>query len=365
MSTSFTRTSQAVVPGRPQFRVGPFTCVWRPRALCVSLLLLTSIAVLGTFSIGLGEFPISAPRVLEVIFTDHGSRIERLVVWEWRMPRTVTAIAVGCALGLSGALTQSVTRNALASPDILGFTAGASAAAVTVITLGSGATGFLAWLSGIGIPLAALFGAIITAAVMWMLTWKHATDSFRLVLFGLIISAILTSYMNFLMIRADLRDASTAQLWLTGSLASAQWSKTWPVVVAVLLLAPPLAWISHQLLVTVLGPNLSRALGQNIRGVQIALLGTAVALAAIAVSVAGPIGFVAFVAPQLALRLCDSSAPPLLASALTGATLLLLADMATQSLLPVELPVGILTSAIGGAFLIYLLIQRNRKNSIQ
>lgn len=363
MSSLLARPTSSTIPGRPPFRVGSFSVVWRPRALTVSLLLLVAIVLLAAVSIGLGDYPVSPARVLEVLFTGQGTRIERLVVLDWRMPRALTAILVGCALGLSGALTQSVTRNALASPDILGFTTGASAAAVTVITLGGGAGGFLGWLSSIGIPLAAVLGAAVTATVMWALAWRRSTDSFRLVLFGIIISALLTSYINFLMIRTELRDAAAAQFWLTGSLSTADWSKMWPIAIVVLVFTPLLAWIGHQLLATLLGSDTARTLGQNVQGVQVLLLAAAVALAAVAVSAAGPIGFVAFVAPQVALRLCNCSAPPLLASALTGAALLLLADISTQTLLPVELPVGILTSAIGGAFLIYLLVQRNRSTT--
>ncbi|MGV0397111.1 FecCD family ABC transporter permease [Corynebacterium suicordis] len=360
MTSLISRPDSARVPGRPAFRVGPISTVFRPRALLVSVVLAIAAIVLAAWSIGLGDFPVSISRVLEVVFTGQGTRVEKLVVMDWRMPRALTAIFVGCALGLSGALTQSITRNSLASPDILGITTGASAAAVTVIVLGSGATGFVGWLSGIGIPLAALIGAIATAVVIWALAWRRNTDSFRLVLFGIIITALLSSYINFLMIRAELRDASTAQMWLTGTLEKAAWESTWPIAIVVLVCTPLLAWIGHQLLATMLGPDTARALGQNIQGTQVALLGVSVALAAVAVSAAGPIGFVAFVAPQVALRLCNSATPPLVASALTGAVLLLAADIVTQAALPVELPVGILTSAIGGVFLIYLLVQRNR-----
>lgn len=241
---------------------------------------------------------------------------------------------------------------------------GAPAAAVTVITLGGGAGGFLGWLSSIGIPLAAVLGAAATAVLMWALGWRSSTDSFRLVLIGIVLTALLSSYINFLMICAELRDASAAQFWLTGSLSSADWSQTWPIAVAVLVVTPLLAWIGYQLLATLLGPDTARVLGQNVKAVQVVLLGSAVALAAVAVSVAGPIGFVAFVAPKVALRLCGASSPPLLASSLSGATLLLLADSCSQTLLPVELPVGVLTSAIGCAFLIYVLVQRNRNAAV-
>lgn len=347
------------MPGGVPFRAGPISFLWRPRVVLVCVIAAALIVFLGALSIGLGDYPISVPRVLEVIFQGEGSRVERLVVLEWRMPRVATAIAVGCALGLSGALTQTVTRNALASPDILGITTGASAMAVTVIVLGSGG-GFAGWLAGIGIPLAALLGAILSAMVIWALAWRRQADSYRLVLVGIIITALLSSYINFLMVRAELRDASQAQFWLTGSLARSEWSTTIPIAVLVIVCAPLLAWIAYQALATTLGPDLARALGQRVNAVQVAMLALAVALAAVAVSAAGPIGFIAFVAPQVALRLCGVPSPPLAASALTGAVLLLGADIVTQAVLPVELPVGIVTSALGGIFLIYLLVQRTR-----
>ena len=347
------------MPGGIPFRAGPISFLWRPRVVLVCVIAAALIVFLGALSIGLGDYPISVPRVLEVIFQGEGSRVERLVVLEWRMPRVATAIAVGCALGLSGALTQTVTRNALASPDILGITTGASAMAVTVIVLGSGG-GFAGWLAGIGIPLAALLGAILSATVIWALAWRRQADSYRLVLVGIIITALLSSYINFLMVRAELRDASQAQFWLTGSLARSEWSTTIPIAVLVIVCAPLLAWIAYQALATTLGPDLARALGQRVNAVQVAMLALAVALAAVAVSAAGPIGFIAFVAPQVALRLCGVPSPPLAASALTGAVLLLGTDIVTQAVLPVELPVGIVTSALGGIFLIYLLVQRTR-----
>lgn len=347
------------MPGGIPFRAGPISFLWRPRVVLVCVIAAALIVFLGALSIGLGDYPISVPRVLEVIFQGEGSRVERLVVLEWRMPRVATAIAVGCALGLCGALTQTVTRNALASPDILGITTGASAMAVTVIVLGSGG-GFAGWLAEIGIPLAALLGAILSATVIWALAWRRQADSYRLVLVGIIITALLSSYINFLMVRAELRDASQAQFWLTGSLARSEWSTTIPIAVLVIVCAPLLAWIAYQALATTLGPDLARALGQRVNAVQVAMLALAVALAAVAVSAAGPIGFIAFVAPQVALRLCGVPSPPLAASALTGAVLLLGADIVTQAVLPVELPVGIVTSALGGIFLIYLLVQRTR-----
>ena len=152
-------------------------------------------------------------------------------------------------------------------------------------------------------------------------------------------------------------------MWLTGSLGSSTWQRTLPISLLVVVCVPVTAWIAFRLLASLLGPDTATALGQNTRATQVVLLGLSVALAAVAVAASGPIGFVAFVAPQVALRLTRVAAPPLIASALTGAVLLIGADIITQSLLPVELPVGLLTSAVGGVFLIHLLVRNNRRTT--
>ncbi|MEL4154051.1 FecCD family ABC transporter permease [Corynebacterium bovis] len=353
---------EARVPGRPALRLGPVSTVWRPWPVAVTLILAVAAVFLFGASIGLGDYPLSVWKVLRVLFTGDGTRIERLVVLDWRMPRAVTGLAVGAALGLSGALTQSVTRNSLASPDILGITKGASAAAATVIILGSGG-GLAGWLASVGTPVAALLGAVATALVIWLLAARRGADPFRLVLFGIIVSALLEAYISYLLTTADTRDAATAQMWLTGSLGSSTWQRTLPISLLVVVCVPVTAWIAFRLLASLLGPDTATALGQNTRATQVVLLGLSVALAAVAVAASGPIGFVAFVAPQVALRLTRVAAPPLVASALTGAVLLIGADIITQSLLPVELPVGLLTSAVGGVFLIHLLVRNNRRTT--
>ena len=295
------------VPGRPAFRIGTklleLSVVWHPWQLSTTFILAILALLLVPFSIMLGDYPISFGRILEVIVSGQGTRLEKLVVFEWRMPRALTALTVGCALGLAGALTQSVTRNPLASPDILGITAGASAMAVTVIVFGSG-TGIIGWLAGIGVPLAAFIGAVSTSVVVWILSWKGDANPFRLVLSGIIITSLLSGYISFAMIRAQLHDASVAQFWLTGSLERANWTTTFPVAIAIIMSAPLLGWVSYQLLPTALGTDMAQALGSRVNAVQFSVLILAVALTAVAVSAAGPIGFVAFVAPQLALRIC-------------------------------------------------------------
>ncbi|MGV0336012.1 FecCD family ABC transporter permease [Corynebacterium kroppenstedtii] len=349
---------------RRAFRWGPVSGMLSPRPLLVCLALAIAGIFLFAVAIGIGDFPIAPMDVLSVVFTGGGSRIEQLVVFEWRMPRALSAVIVGAALALSGALTQSVTRNALASPDILGVTSGASAAAVTVIVLGSG-SGFAGWLAGAGIPAAALMGALGTTVFMWLIGFRgRQMDIYRLVLLGIVVTALLNSYIHFLMIRAETSDAAAAKFWLTGSLSSVTWNRLRPVMIVLGICIIICVWISFELRASQLGPDLASSLGQPRRLVDAAILVVSVVLAAFAVSAGGPIGFIAFVAPQVAMRLAGTSAPPLFTSVLTGSVLLLLADIATQTILPTELPVGLLTSAIGGVFLIYLLVRTSRKATV-
>ncbi|WP_151528951.1 MULTISPECIES: iron chelate uptake ABC transporter family permease subunit [Corynebacterium] len=342
-------------------RIWPMRVRWRPWVFLMSLALTVATILLVAISIGEGDYPLSPWRVLQLLSGAPGREIEQAVVFGWRLPRALTGVAAGAALGIAGAIFQNVTRNPLASPDILGITAGASAAAVTVITLGSSSSNALVvWLAEAGIPLAALCGAVITALAMWMLAWKRGIDTYRLVLYGIVISALLHAYIRLLLVRAHIRDAATAQLWLSGSIANASWQRSLPLFVLVIVIVPVLAWATFTLSALALGDTTAVALGLRLGPAHAGLLGLAVALTAVAVSAAGPIGFIAFVAPQVALRLSRRPTPPLYASAATGSVLLLLADIITR-LLPRELPVGLVTSTIGGIFLIYILIHQSRK----
>lgn len=365
MISSRSLVSTPIVPGRPGVRLSGTSAVWRPWVLGTTLAMAIATLLLFALSISIGDYPISMIDVFRVVFLGAGDDIERLAILEWRMPRALTAVTVGFALGLAGALTQSITGNPLASPDILGITAGAAAAAVTVLTFGG--VGAFAAIAGhiatFGLPFAALAGGLITGAVVWVLSSRGSFDAYRLVLFGIVITALLNAYITFLMTRAELRVASTAQHWLAGSLNSTSWDRALPVAVIVLLCLLPLAWLAFTLSAYVLGIDLASALGQHVGRTQFIVLITAVVLASIAVAATGPIGFVAFVAPQLAVRITRLSTPPLLASALTGSILLLGSDIIVRSQIPVDLPVGIVTSAFGGVFLLYLLISNNLKRS--
>ena len=316
------------------------------RIIVVNVVLVLAAVLAFAASITIGDHPITLEKVFEV-FMGGGTRLQRTVVLKWRLHR---AVAAGLALGLAGALTQSVTRNPLASPDVLGISQGASACAVTIIVLGSGTMG------AVSLPVAALIGSTLAAVVIWLLGSRRGMDTFRLVLSGIMITALLQSYITWLLLRADISDAAIAKTWLTGSLVASSANRNLPVLLVLALIVPTIGYMAFQLRAMTLGDDMAAGLGVSVDKHKALFLLVSVVLTAVAVSVAGPIGFVAFVAPQLAMRL--------MGSALCGAALLAVADLVARAGLPVELPVGLVTSAIGGAFLVYLLIQTNRKSTV-
>ncbi len=349
------------VPGRHAFRIGPFSVVWRGRMVLVCALIAVATFLLTCVSLGRGDYPMSVPQVIEVLFGG-GARLDRFIVFDLRLPRAVGAIVVGAALAVAGAITQSLSRNALASPDILGITAGAGAAAVALIVLtgGGSVVGILATL---GLPLAALAGALLTAAVIYLLAWRNGVEGFRLVLIGIGINAMLLALTNWMLVSADINDVSRAQVWLTGSLNGISWNQVAPAALVLLVLGAWATVSSFTVGALRLGDDTARSLGVPLQTQQALLLITACTLAAVATAAAGPVGFVALAAPQIAVRLVKSAGPPIIASALTGALLVVGADLIARTILPVPLPVGLVTSALGGPFLLYLLVRSNRKVS--
>lgn len=323
---------------------------WRPWALLAGLCVIVLITMVSALGIGIGDYPMPVTDVLRVLGGGAHTRMEELVVLHWRLPRAVAAIIVGMLLGVSGALMQTMTRNRLASPDILGVTMGASLCVVFSLVMGLG------W----NIPLVALVGGITTGAFLWLAAWRTISNPLRLVLFGIIVSALCQAAIYYLLARANITDAAVATFWLHGSLGQARWDTLLPAAVTLGLMVPLLGPLTFRLQALSLGPELAGSLGRNYSRHQGVLLILAVVSASVAVAAAGPIGFIAFVAPHLARGVFRTSAPPLAGSALLGAALLSAADTGIQTL-PVELPVGVITSAIGGSFLLYLLVSSQRK----
>lgn len=323
-----------------------------PRALTVGLTCALLTLAGGVLALGSGDYPMSATDVLRTLAGD-GSPAEEFIVHELRLPRLATAIAVGAALALAGAIFQTLVRNPLGSPDLLGFTQGAATGALVVIVVGGTST----MLSG-----AAAISGFATGLLVYVIAWRRGVHGYRLVLAGIGIAAILTGINGWLLTRAPLMDAARAVLWLTGSLDGRGWIHALPVLIALALLGPAvLAGAGPALRLMEMGDDSANALGVPVERLRLALLGAAVLLVSLASAAAGPVNFVALTAPHLARRLTRAPGPNLLPSALLGALLLVVADQLAQRAVPGhQLPVGVVTGVIGGGYLIWLLAAERR-----
>ncbi|MEU2209222.1 iron chelate uptake ABC transporter family permease subunit [Streptomyces hygroscopicus] len=350
---SGTDVKRSVAPG---VRLGQVSFVWRPWLVSVTLLLAAATFLVFCLSIGVGDFPIGLSRVIATILGG-GERVDEFVIMDLRMPRALAGLIVGVALGVSGALTQSIARNPLASPDILGITGGAGAVAVFLVTVSGGTAA--AVVSAVGLSAAALAGGLGTGLLVYFLAWRRGIDGFRLILIGISVSAVMEAITTWLLATADIKDVARAQAWLVGSLEGRSWGDVRVALWCTLVLLVVVSCVAFQFKPMHLGDEVAAGLGVRYSMVRAVLLLCAVLLAAVAVSAAGPVPFVALVAPQAAMRLARCPTPPMAASGLVGALLLTGADLVARTALPVTLPVGVVTAAIGGPFLVYLLVRAN------
>ncbi|MBT2403126.1 MULTISPECIES: iron chelate uptake ABC transporter family permease subunit [unclassified Streptomyces] len=342
-----------------RMEAGPLGVAVRPRvAIAVLALALTGFAAL-VVSVSLGTYAIPLDEVLGAVLGT-GDGAADLIIHQLRLPRALTALLVGAAFGLAGAVYQAVTRNSLASPDLIGIAAGSGAGAVTAILIG-GVTAAGAGTFG-AVPFGALAGALLTSAAIYLLAYRDGTvTGYRFVLVGLAANGALMALTRWMLARADIDQASRAMVWLTGSLNGrgyehVQWSG-----LALALLMPLTLALARPYQLLQFDDDTARSLGIPLKHSRIALLVLATCLTALATSAAGPIAFIALGAPQIARRLTGTAGIPLVTSALTGSVLLILADLASRLVLaPTELPVGVLTGAVGAPYLLLLLARANR-----
>lgn len=332
-------------------RIGPLAVILPPRLLTVQAVLLAALLLLAVASLMQGRAPLTPVMLWEAL---RGQGSATRIVLDIRLPRLLTAAMVGSALAMSGAAMQSVTRNPLGSPDIIGLTTGA-------------ATGALIWLmvvgpTALGLALAAVAGGGLTAlAVLGLAAGRGARG---LVLTGFGLGAMLAAVNGVILVRGDLDRVMGAALWLAGSLDARSWSDAAMAGLAVLLAGPVLVALSRPMALAEMGDDIAHALG--LRAGRLRIHGTlaAVALAALAVGAAGPIPFVALAAPQIARALVRARGPAVVTSALVGAVLVLGADLGARNLpLPAAISIGHVTGILGGLYLLGLLILRGRAKS--
>lgn len=273
-------------------------------------------------------------------------------VGELRLPRAILALLAGVAFGVAGITFQTMLRNPLASPDIIGISSGASAAAVigiVVLSLNETAVSFLA-----------LAGALISAGTIYLLANKRGFAGTRLILIGIGVAAILESVVTYVLSRAATWDLQVAMQWLTGSLNGATWSRITWLAIACAVLLPLLLSQQRNLGQLRLGDDSAASLGVGVQRTRLLLILAAVGLLAFATAATGPIAFVAFMAGPIAARLVGAGGSLLVASGLVGGLLVLVADLAGQFAFDNRYPVGVITGVIGAPYLVFLLIRTNR-----
>ena len=324
-----------------------------PRLWLVCGLFLLASALLAVQALGLGAVPLSVGQVADALFGDAPRNVSLIVV-EWRLPRVAMALLLGAALGVSGAIFQSLMRNPLGSPDVMGFNTGAwSGVLVAMVFFGQQQTAVAA---------AAMAGGILTSLAVWLLAWRNGIDTFRLIIIGIGMRAMLVAFNTWLLLQASLETAMSAGLWNAGSLNGMTWSKIFPAAPLMLLGLLVSALLVRRMRLLEMGDDSACALGVPVERSRLLLMLTAVVLTAAATALAGPVSFVALVAPHIARRLSRTARWGLFQAALCGALLLLAADLGAQYLFaPYQLPVGVVTVSLGGIYLIALLIQESRK----
>ncbi|WP_249218859.1 FecCD family ABC transporter permease [Falsirhodobacter algicola] len=323
------------------------------RAAVLPLALLAAVLA----SLMIGQLMIGPAALLQGALTGEG--VGGLVLRTIRAPRALTAVGAGAALGLSGALFQALFRNPLASPDLMGFTSGAGLA--ILLAVAGGLT--------LPIPAVAAVGGLVAAVAVGLLSWRpgHATPPLTLVLVGLGIGFACTALSSFVLLVLPVNEAADAQRWLTGSLNARAWghaAQVWAglAVLAVLALArqAPLEALE-------LGPDLATGLGIRAGQARAAIAVIAVLLAAAAVAVVGPVPFVALMAAPTGMRIAGARGlrARLVAAALAGAVILVLADLAAQMAVPgASLPVGVATGILGAPYLLWRLSREMRNGGL-
>lgn len=316
-------------------------------------------AVAYVLMLGLGPVPIPPSTVLSVL-TGGGSGREITVVWDLRMPVAIATPLVGAALGVAGAWTQTSSRNPIASPDVLGVSGGAAVAVVlgTLVARPEFAVGIATfwWRC-----LLAMAGAAAIVALLF--AFGGLGTSSRVILVGVALSLMCHAAVSYLMVRADLSRAAEAQTWLAGSTGLVRWEALPPLFAATVPFALLGAWRGRDLPLLAHDDDSARALGVDVDRVRATLLIASTGLVAVTVSVVGPIGFVALVAPQLARLASRAPTAPPVASAAAGAALIS-GCAVIASLLPVTVPVGLITAIVGGPVLVALVVRGSTSRSI-
>lgn len=340
-------------PIAPPFvvRFGRYSLRAERRATYTCLLLTVAALVLAFVELSFGSEWSSPSSVLAAL---GGRGDEVFVITNWRLPRVVAAIVFGAALALGGAIFQNLTNNPLGSPDIIGLDAGAYTGALIAMTVLAGTSGQLA--------ACAIIGGLSTALIIYWLSLGTGRGTTTLIVVGIAANAMLTAVNSWIVLRSQLDVAISATAWSAGSLNGLDWDEIALPMVVIAALVVALMFIAPAVHQSTLGADLASTSGVALRSTRMVMVLVGVGCTAIVTAVAGPIIFIALAAPQIGKRLAGSAGVALVPAALTGAVLLLAADLLAQiTFAPKSLPVGVVTTAIGGTYLLWLLTVEMRR----
>lgn len=331
--------------GRLWIVVGRRSVLITPRHVIVGFILLALSLAVAVVSLRLGKFPVTAQEVIDAL-QGQGRKIVQVVVVKWKLPRIVLGLVAGLALGVAGALFQTITRNPLGSPDLIGFSTGAQTGILISILLLPG--------SMLSASLASFIGGAAVGTVTYLVSLRGGFTGLRFILVGIAISSMLVSVNRWLLVRVDDDEGLGALKAITGTLGAARWPVVAPTCLAIGVTVALILLASRHLQVLSLGEQMATILGSPTRRVSAVLILLGTVLVAVVTMAAGPIGFVALVAPHLARLLTGSPQSPLLVSGLTGSLLMVGADLLSQLVLE-SMPVSVVTNAVGGLYLMVAL----------
>ena len=331
--------------GRLWIVVGRWSVLIAPSHVIVGLMLLALSLAVAVVSLRLGKFPVTTQEVIDAL-QGQGRKIVQVVVVKWKLPRIVLGLVAGLALGVAGALFQTITRNPLGSPDLIGFSTGAQTGILVSVLLLPG--------SMLSASLASFIGGAAVGTVTYLVSLRGGFTGLRFILVGIAISSMLVSVNRWLLVRVDDDEGLGALKAITGTLGAARWPVVAPTCLAIGVTVALILLFSRHLQVLALGEQVATILGSPTRRASAVLILLGTVLVAVVTMAAGPIGFVALVAPHLARLLTGSPQSPLLVSGLTGSLLMVGADLLSQLVLE-SMPVSVVTNAVGGLYLMVAL----------
>jgi len=331
--------------GRLWIVVGRWSVLITPRHVFVGLMLLVLSLAVAVAALRLGKFPVSTQEAIDAL-QGQGRRIVQVVIVKWKLPRIVLGLVAGLALGVAGAVFQTITRNPLGSPDLIGFSTGAQTGILVSVLLLPG--------SMLSASLASFIGGAAVGTVTYLVSLRGGFTGLRFILVGIAISSMLVSVNRWLLVRVDDDEGLGALKAITGTLGAARWPVVAPTCLVIGATVVLTLLASRHLQVLCLGEQVATVLGSPTRRASALLILLGTVLVAVVTMAAGPIGFVALVAPHLARFLTGSPQSPLLVSGLTGSLLLVGADLLSQLVLE-SMPVSVVTNAVGGLYLMVAL----------